>query len=68
MRYEDVRRPSGVESFWVHFKRWLIAPSPRRKPMVGNLSHLSDSMRRDLGLPDEVRYVDWRTLRENGWR
>jgi hypothetical protein len=68
MRYEDVRRLRGVESFWFRFKCWLL-PAPRsNKPIVGDLSHLSDSLRRDIGLPDEVQYMDWRSLRGDCWR
>jgi hypothetical protein len=68
MRYEEVRRLSGVESSWFRFKCWLVPAFRRHKPVVGNLSHLSDAMRRDIGLPDEVQHEDWRSLGWNGWR
>ncbi len=67
MRYEDVRRPSGMESFWLRLKLWLHT-APRRSRPVGNMSHLSDHERRDIGLPEQVRFMDWRALKENGWR
>lgn len=67
MRYEDVRRLRGVESFWFRLRLWL-QPAPRRvAPLIKDLSHLSDHERRDIGLPEQVRYADWRALRENGW-
>ena len=68
MRYEDVRRLRGVESFWFRFKCWLWPAARPNKPIVGDLSHLSDSLRRDIGLPDEVQYMDWRSLRGDCWR
>ncbi len=66
MKYEDVRRLRGIESFWFRLKCWL-APLPRRnrRPVIENLSHLPDHVRRDIGLPDEVSYMDWRVLRQN---
>ncbi len=68
MRYEDVRRLRGVESFWFRFKCWLLSAPCPNKLIVGDLSHLSDSVRRDIGLPDEVQYMDWRSLRGDCWR
>ncbi len=67
MRYEDARRLRGTESFWFRLKIWLH-PAPRQGgPLIQNLSHLSDHERRDIGLPEQVRYADWRALRSNGW-
>ncbi|MGO4570862.1 hypothetical protein [Microvirga sp. 2TAF3] len=67
MRHEDVRRLRGVESFWFRLKLWL-KPAPRqlRTPFISNLNHLSDHERCDIGLPEQVRYADWRALKENG--
>lgn len=68
MKYDDVRRLRGVGGVWLRLKFWLSrGPSPRR-PVITNLSHLSDHQRRDIGLDGELRYVDWRALRANGWR
>jgi|GEM_PF-2920469 hypothetical protein len=67
MRYEDARRLRGTESFWVRLRLWL-QPDPRREnPPISNLSHLSDHERRDIGLPEQVRHMDWRALKGNGW-
>jgi hypothetical protein len=69
MRYEDVSRLGGMESFWLRLRLWLHPPLRYgRKPPTRNLSHLSDHERRDIGLPEQVRYMDWRSLRANGWR
>jgi hypothetical protein len=68
MRYEDVRRLRGVESFWFRFKCWFLPATRPNKRIIGDLSHLSDSLRRDIGLPDEVQYMDWRSLRGDCWR
>jgi len=68
MKHEDVRRLRGVDSVWLRLKLWLH-PAPRKdKPMITDLSHLNEHDRRDIGLPEEVRYVDWQSLRANGWR
>jgi hypothetical protein len=68
MKHNDVRRLRGVDGAWLRLKLWLH-PAPRgRRSAITNLSHLSDHERRDIGLDEEVRYVDWRALRANGWR
>ena len=67
MRYEDVGRLRGTESFWLRLRLWL-RPAPRRgSPPIRNLSHLSDHERRDIGLPEQVRSMDWRALKGSGW-
>jgi hypothetical protein len=68
MKHDDVRRLRGVDGAWLRLKLWLGAGRLRRRPVIMNLSHLSEHDRRDIGLEDEVRYVDWRALRANGWR
>lgn len=70
MRYVDSRRVSGVGSVWLRLRLWLAPPyrKSRPAPMARDLSHLSDHERRDIGLPEPVRYVDWRALRESGWQ
>jgi hypothetical protein len=67
MRYEDVRRPRGVESLWSYFK-CRIMPAAGRRHVVGNITHLSGAMRRDIGLPEEVRLMDLWSLKDSGWR
>lgn len=68
MKYDDVRRARGVDGVWLRLKFWLNREPTPRRPIIANLSHLSDHQRRDIGLDDEVRYVDWRALRANDWR
>lgn len=68
MKHDDVRRLRGVDGAWLRLRLWLGASPVVRGPMITNFSHLSDHERRDIGLEDEVRYVDWRALRANGWR
>jgi hypothetical protein len=67
MRYEDVSRLRGTESFWLRLRLWLHPAPHRGNPPIRSLSHLSDHERRDIGLPEQVRYMDWRTLKGNGW-
>ena len=67
MRYEDVSRLRGTESFWLRLRLWLHPAPHRGNPPIRSLSHLSDHERRDIGLPEEVRYMDWRALKGNGW-
>lgn len=68
MKHDDVRRLRGVDGAWLRLKLWLHVAPMGRKPLISNLSHLSDHDRRDIGLEEEVRYVDWRAIRANGWR
>jgi hypothetical protein len=67
MKYEDVSRLRGTESFWLRLRLWLHPAPHRGNPPIRSLSHLSDHERRDIGLPEQVRYMDWRTLKGNGW-
>jgi hypothetical protein len=64
MRYEDARRLSGVGSVWLRLQMWLRSIHPRPRCPTADLSHLSDHERRDIGLPDPVRYMDWRSLKD----
>jgi hypothetical protein len=64
MRYEDARRLRGTESFWLRLKLWFRSARPRSEPIIGDLSHLSDHERRDIGLPERVRYMDWNRLKD----
>jgi hypothetical protein len=66
MKYEDARRLRGVESFWLRLKLWLRPARPQNGPIIGDLRHLSDHQRRDIGLPEPVRYMDWRMLKDEG--
>jgi hypothetical protein len=68
MKHDDLRRLRGVDGAWLRLKLWLGGGPLTRRPVIANLSHLSEHDRRDIGLEDEVRYVDWRALRSNGWR
>jgi hypothetical protein len=67
MRYGDVRRVRGVESLWFRLAMWL-RPAHRhmQPPLIGDFSHLSDHDRRDIGLPERVRYANWHALKERG--
>ena len=64
MRYEETRRLRGIESVWLRLKLWFRPTFLRPDNVISNLSHLSDHERRDIGLPDPVRYMDWRTLKD----
>jgi hypothetical protein len=64
MRYEETRRLRGIENAWLCLKLWLNPALLRNDSVVSDLSHLSDHERRDIGLPEPVRYMDWRTLRD----
>ncbi len=65
MRYEETRRLGGVESAWLRLKLWLRPAPLRCRRIIGDLNHLSDHERRDIGLDDPVRYMDWRQLMDN---
>ncbi|MBD2746910.1 hypothetical protein IC232_09405 [Microvirga sp. BT688] len=64
MRYEETRRSRGIENAWLRLKLWLQPGLLRTDTAIWDLSHLSDHERRDIGLPDPVRYMDWRTLKD----
>jgi hypothetical protein len=64
MRYEETRRLRGIEGAWLRLKLWLRPAFPRNDATISDLSHLSDHERRDIGLPDQVRYMDWRALKD----
>jgi uncharacterized protein YjiS (DUF1127 family) len=65
MRYEDASRLRGVESVWVRLKLWLRPARLRCEPVISDLDHLSDHERRDIGLPEQVRYMDWHRLKDD---
>ena len=51
MRYQDLRRPRGIESLWLRLRFALSRPRPRRAaPAIGDLSRLSDHQLDDIGL------------------
>lgn len=64
MRYEDARRLRGVESVWLRLKFWFRTNRRGHPVPTGDLSLLSDHERRDIGLPEPVRYMDWRSLKD----
>jgi len=66
MRYEEPRRTRGVENAWLRLKLWFLPAPVRSGQILGDLSHLSDHERRDIGLPTPVQYMDWRSLNDNG--
>ena len=67
MRYEDARRLSGVESAWMRVKFWFRPVFPQAGPVISDLSHLSDLERRDIGLSEQVRYMDGEPVRSLDW-
>jgi hypothetical protein len=67
MKYDESRRPSGIENVWLRLKLWFHPVVPRRTTASLDTSHITDHVRRDIGLPEPVRYADWKSLRENGW-
>jgi len=67
MRYEDARRLRGVESAWMHLKLWFRPAFRHTGPVISDLSHLSDHERRDIGLPEQVRYMDGEPVRSLDW-
>ena len=64
MRYEETRRLRGIESVWLRLKLRLRPALLRNDTVVSDLSQLSDHERRDIGLPDPVRFMDWRALKD----
>jgi hypothetical protein len=68
MKHDVSRRPGGIESVWLRLKLWLHPAVSNGYTGYLDTSDLSDHLRRDIGLRDPVRYADWKSLRDNGWR
>ena len=68
MKYQEVRRLRGLDGVVLRLKIWLRSALQPRKPVITDLSYLSDHIRCDIGLSEEVRYTDGKALRANGWR
>lgn len=66
MKYEDARRLRGVESAWLRLKLWWHSARTDHRPPARELNELSDHLRRDIGLPEPVQYMDWRALKDKG--
>ena len=64
MRYEETRRLRGIESAWLRLKLWFRPAFLRDDSTISDLGQLSEHERRDIGLPDPVRYMDWRALKD----
>jgi hypothetical protein len=45
-------------------KLWFWPVFRRKAPIISDFSHLSDHERRDIGLPEPIRYMDWRVLKD----
>ncbi|WP_201864210.1 hypothetical protein [Microvirga soli] len=54
----------GIESAWLRLKLWLRPALLRNDSVVLDLKELSDHERRDIGLPEPLRYMDWRALKD----
>lgn len=51
MRYQDLRRPRGIESLWLRLRFTLARPlAGRAAPAIGDVSRLSDRQLEDIGL------------------
>jgi len=64
MKYEDARRLRDVASPWLRLKLWWHQVRRDRRPPANALNELSDHIRRDIGLQEPVRYMDWRALKD----
>jgi hypothetical protein len=64
MKYEDARRLRGVESAWLRLKFWWQSSHMAHRLPKGDLNDLPDYLRRDIGLAEPVRYMDWRALQD----
>jgi hypothetical protein len=67
MRYDETRRPGGIESAWLRLKLWFHPVVPHGITGSLDTSDLSEHLRRDIGMSDPPRYADWKSLRANGW-
>jgi uncharacterized protein YjiS (DUF1127 family) len=49
MRYQELRRPRGIESLWLRLRLAVSRPGAARAA-AGDLSHLSDRLLADIGV------------------
>jgi hypothetical protein len=66
MRYDDARRLDGAGGFWLRFRLRMAGYSWFHPVILPDVPDLDDYLRRDIGLPDQVRYMDWKALQEKG--
>lgn len=59
MRYEHVRRLSGVERFWLRLKVARLARDPLRRDRTLDVNRLSDRELRDIGLSRREDLPTW---------
>jgi hypothetical protein len=70
MRYDDVLHSRSLSGFWFRFKLRMAGHDWFRPVILPDASHLSDfsqmtdHQRRDIGLPEPVRYMDWKELQD----
>ena len=64
MRYEDTRRLRGAGIALMRLALWIRPLFRPSVPVIRDLGALSDHERRDIGLPEPRRYMDWRSLHD----
>ena len=62
MRHDDMGRLRAVDGIWFRIRLWLGTQRPSR-PVITDFDTLSEHQRKDIGLPEPARYVDWKALR-----
>jgi hypothetical protein len=65
MRHQDIGRLRGVDGVWFRISLWLGA-NRKSTPAITDLNMLTDHQRRDIGVPEPTRYLDWKALRTEG--
>ncbi|MBM6595661.1 hypothetical protein [Microvirga pudoricolor] len=64
MRYDDLRRLDGVGGLWLRFKLRMTGYPWFRPVILPDVPDLNEYLRRDIGLPDQVQYMDWKALKD----
>jgi hypothetical protein len=62
MRYDDIRRSRGVTGLWLRVRLWLGRSPKPAAPTISDFDNLTDHQRQDIGLPEQPRYLDWKSL------
>ncbi|MDF2813030.1 MAG: hypothetical protein K0S56_4061 [Microvirga sp.] len=62
MRHEDIGRARNVESVWLRIRLWIDPSLNPKASVVNDFSNLTEHQRRDIGLPEPTRYLDWKAL------
>ena len=66
MRYDESHRPGSLGSVWLRFKLRMSGYPWLHPVILPDFDGLSDHQRRDIGVPEPIRHMDWKALQDVG--